>query len=177
MARTQTNSDKPDDAYGASTIQVACKLPGNGVILRLHQWHEENVIGMGGISRSVRVARPILTNQVHVRGYRGHYHGPTGEPQFPIIGGYAITTVPRDFWEEWLKQNVENPIVKTRLIWAHQEAESVRDFAREHEEVKNGREPIDPDAPNKILNGKSAAQAEKSPDAKSRLAISPDDGD
>ena len=94
------------------------------------------------------------------------------EPKYPVIGGYAITTIPRDFWNLWLEQNSENPIVKNRIIWAHPEAESVRDWAKEHSEVKNGREPIDPDAPNKILNGKSAAQAEKNPDAKSRVAIS-----
>jgi hypothetical protein len=171
MARTQTKDEpETEPAYGSNTVTVVCKLP-HGIWLQLHEWGESIEPHPLTGTRTVKVARKV-GKPILIKGYRGlPFTGPI--PGIETNCGYALTPgVPKDFWEKWLEQNKSLLIVKNELIFAHNDKASVKDFTRGNETVICGFEPIDPDNPNRKLNGKSASQSEKNPDAKSRLAIS-----
>jgi len=121
----QTHIVKPTSR---NTISVGCKLP-HGMHLDIRmQGHPVERITLKG------------TNSIHA-----------GQIIRPAIrGGFAITeNVPKEFFEHWLEQHKEHPAVKNELIFAHTQSESVRDMAKDREEISAGFEPIDPAAPAK----------------------------
>jgi hypothetical protein len=134
--------DKTPAPQYTGTVTVACKLP-NGLILRLFKMHdirEQTPTGVR-ISQQARQEGQSYT----VRGPRI----PFGQlPNFMIIGDYALTpNIPRDFWEEWSRQNEELDCVKNKLIYAHEKQDHVADWAKDHAGTISGLEPIDPEKP------------------------------
>ena len=76
------------------------------------------------------------------------------------IGGYAITEdVPKEFFEEWMRQNKETAVVQNQLIFAHEQIASVKDMAQDRDELCHGFEPLDPNK--KVLgpNGKPVIES------------------
>lgn len=64
-----------------------------------------------------------------------------------IFGGHGITeNVPKAFYDEWIKRNSNLKFVKEGFIFAHVNAESTKDKARERKNEKTGFEPVDPKA-------------------------------
>ena len=134
--------DRPPSPTSAATVTVACKMP-NGLRLRVYRMVEQYEQAPGG-PRRADVARQV-GDEVVVRGCAV----PFGEmPEYAIIGGYALTPgVPRDFFEEWLRQNRDNPIVVRNLIFAHELRDHVEGRAREQANLRTGLEPVDPANP------------------------------
>jgi hypothetical protein len=65
-----------------------------------------------------------------------------GVPQ--VRGGYGLTFgIPKDFWEAWLKQNADYPLVRNGLIFAAG-ANRAPGMAVEKNELKGSFEPLDP---------------------------------
>lgn len=128
---------------GGETLTVACKHPG-GLVLQLFDWAEATEIGPAG-PRTVRVARktgaPIIVkgpaksffDADHRRGI-----------DFDLEGGYALTPgVPAEFWRLWLEQYRTSDLVRNKVVFAA-DPTSAKSWAREHEKLRSGFEPIDP---------------------------------
>jgi hypothetical protein len=158
-------AEEPNDADapgGSSTVTVACKYP-LGFQLRLHALKTNNIPKGGGGYEQEKRWVPV-GEIVEIRGYKGLYFDDASHPRYPVIGGYALTPgVNRQFWDQWLEQNKDNPIVKSKLIFAHHEKSSVDSFCRDNKDVLCGLEPIHPDTPPKSLNQR-------------HLTVGPDDG-
>lgn len=121
-----------------NTLSVGCKLP-HGIHMDI------NIKG-----------EPI--QRVTLKGINSLTQGMVIRPA--QIGGFAITeNVPKEFFEEWMKQNRHHPAVVNQLIFAHTQRESVKDMAEDRDELKHGFEPIDPNK--KVLgpNGKVAVES------------------
>lgn len=132
-----------DRSHGTETVTVACKMP-NGVKLELVEMVDRTEPVMGGGARRFQQAR--RTGQFFiVRGPAVPFGTP---PNFPIIGGYALTHgIPKDFWDKWCSQNKDSPLLENHIIFAHTKADSVRGMAKEHKGQLSGHEPIDPEKP------------------------------
>lgn len=121
-------------------VTVACKLP-SGLFLQLHEMVEVSEPVIGGTTRLVMRARP-RGNPVRINGFsmpRG-----VAIPR-STFGGFGLTyNVPRDFFEEWLHQNADNPAVEQRLIFAHERHDYAQSMAAERKDSKSGLEPLDP---------------------------------
>ena len=74
----------------------------------------------------------------------------TGSVPHLIVGGYGITTIPRDFWERWLKANERSDVVREKIVFAMPDEGRAQGFALEHAEIRSGMEPIDPDNPGRL---------------------------
>lgn len=123
----------------ATKVTVACKVP-NGILLRVFDMIPTPEPVLGGGSRMVEQAR--------VRGEPIRLRGPSvpfgKSPRFQIAGGYALTSIPRDFWEEWVKQNKDSDLLAQKLVFAATTSDDARDMADEMEEIKSGMEALDP---------------------------------
>jgi len=122
-----------------ATVTVACKLP-NGVELNVmdpYSFHEQV---MGGGSREV--------TRYRAKGDPVTIKGNTAPEGVPIIthGGYALTSgVDASFWDAWLEQFKDSPLVKNHLIYAFAREDSAAAKGREMAEIKSGMERIDPE--------------------------------
>lgn len=131
---------------GSSTVTVACKLPA-GLILQIWEMAEVpegSPTGTRMIKKAQKKGEPVKLNGCAL---------PFGvSPEFPMPGGYALTTIPADFWEEWCRQNKDSDVLKNRIIFAHGSENDTATQAREQarEKVKSGFEPIDPKNPPKV---------------------------
>ena len=134
------------------TVSVACKLP-NGVILRGFRFETFQRPVIGGGMREVKEA--VQTGEVFkINGNAAPYAQPLldaeGNP-IQLEQSFAITRdVPKDFWDRWLEQNKDTPMVKHGLIFAAPAAKplELRAAAKAHRDNRHGLEPIDthPDA-------------------------------
>lgn len=135
-----TQLNRPASA-GAKVV-VACKLP-HGLRLRLFKEHEERELVMGGGSRAVKVHR-ALPGSVVVNGVRQAQFGQLTMAR--IVGGYALTEgVDKDFFDEWMRQNRENPVVVEGLIHGAENADMAVGKAKEQAELRHGLEPLNKD--------------------------------
>jgi hypothetical protein len=135
-------------ASSGETVTVACKMP-NGLILRLFRMEDKTIPVAGGGHQTVK--------QSVATGDEFQVNGPAldlvrlqreGAPDFAIAGGYALTPgIPKDFWDEWLRQNERAQYVQNKIIFAYEKPESARAAAIEHKGVRTGLEPIDPEKP------------------------------
>jgi len=129
----------------ARTVVVACKIP-NGLVLQLCQKRKQREQGLG-VTRDVEVFTKV-GDTITVAG-PAYPNGPVpkGFKKRPDdADGYALThNVPADFWEQWERQNAEADYVKSGMIFAFSELESIRDKARDGERLKSGLQPLDPD--------------------------------
>ena len=117
------------------TVTVACKLP-NGLILRVFDMRPQDEHVMGG---GVRKSHVAVEREERVTLF-GFSHPQNAAPRCRIANGYALTpNVPKDFFDEWMKQNAKSDLVKNHLIYAHEEEASAIDYAKEHAELRSGR--------------------------------------
>jgi len=146
----------------ASTVTVACKIP-MGLELQLCRettWFEDTPSGSRERKRYEKVGATVI-----VRGpsYPVGTVPPGMPPKPQIVGGYALTFgVNADFFEEWMAQNAQNPIVVNKMIFAHAKADATRSEARENRTRLSGLEPLvpdnDPRIPRPITTGVTAVE-------------------
>jgi hypothetical protein len=80
-----------------------------------------------------------------------------------VVGGYGITEqVPKEHFDEWMKQNRNHPAVTGNLIFAMNNTASAESKAREYAEHRHGMEPINSSDPasDPRLGIKKAAKGE-----------------
>lgn len=137
---TEAQESAPRNHTGG-TVTVACKVPG-GLRLRLFEMVDalETIPGVG--QRTAKMAQPVGEQVV----INGPAHPVNRAPLHEINGGYAMTFgVPKDFFNEWMRQNKDSAMVKNRLIFAHENTDHARGQAREQAEIRTGIEGINPD--------------------------------
>ena len=123
----------------SNTVWIACKLP-KGLILQCCVERKMDRPVFGGAVKEVSVFMRD-GEQVRLKGYAV----PFGKvPNYPIIGDFGLTEVKRSFWETWLEQNKNLDVVKQGLIYVHGERASVEAYALEHEALRCGLEPLEP---------------------------------
>ncbi len=129
-----------------NTVTIACKLP-NG--LRLQLWKMVKVFepGLGG-GRTV--------DKAEKEGESIVVHGPVHPfgifPEYQVLCGFALTPgIDKRFWEKWVEQNSDSQALQSGLITAWPSVSDAQSYAREHEKMKSGFEPIDPENPPKGL--------------------------
>ena len=133
MAATDKASDK-----ALETVTVACKLP-HGIHMDLRT--PINLKDPNNPGGNTLVSRVTLNGSA-----KGEANQRYGE------AGFGLTfNVPKEHFEQWLKDHENHPAVKNGLIFAHREQASVEAMARENEGKKSGLEPVDPN--DKKANG------------------------
>ncbi len=63
------------------------------------------------------------------------------------IGGYALTYVPKEFWDKWAAQNRDFPPLKNGFLIAFEKLDTVEGIAKEKVDVMSGMEPFNIDRP------------------------------
>ncbi len=122
------------------TVWVVCKLPRGLIIQLTEQVIMDRPTFGGGLKPMTMHMR--VGEQVRLKGYAIPY----GKiPNYPIIGDFGMTEVKREFWEKWLSQNKNFEPVLKGLIYAHGEQNSASAYAQEHEKLKCGLEPMNPE--------------------------------
>lgn len=64
-----------------------------------------------------------------------------------IVGGYGLTTVPSDLWDEWLAKYKDCDLVKKNTVFMQSNMAKAAAQAKEQAEIRTGMEPLNPDAP------------------------------
>lgn len=146
------------------TVTVGCKLP-NGLWLSLHDMVDTAIAGPSGFT-VVPMARRreerfcLNGTALDVAKLRRQEF-----PGYLLVNGYALTPgIPRDFWEEWLKQNERSDLVRNHLIYAQDTHERAHAVANESTGVRSGLEPIDPAKPPRDTRGVRQYEARETSD-------------
>ena len=122
----------------ANTVTIACKHP-SGLLLRLSRFEEVQEPVLGGGTRAIKRAFPS-GQEIRVNGPAKPFGA---EPTCETSGGYALTFgVPKDFWDEWKRQNEGSKLLAEHVVMAYEKAEVARDAAKDHKTVKTGLEPL-----------------------------------
>lgn len=119
----QTSSD-PSTISGTATVIVGCKLP-HGLVMELGKVGDE------------KYKRHVLF------GANGNSKGAI------VAGGFGITTVPADFWEQWTKKNRHLELLKNGAVFAQEGLEDTKAAAVATAGIRTGLEPLNPQAPPK----------------------------
>lgn len=129
----------------SATVTVACKIP-NGIVLQLcrpTKWIEETPSGSRDRVRWDKFgARHFVQGPAYPSGTV-----PEGYGERPALsGGFALTAgIPREFWDEWLKQNAESSFVVNGQVFAQPTFDRAQGVGREKAAVKSGFEPLSRD--------------------------------
>lgn len=125
------------------TVTVACKLP-HGLQLRLYETRKVFEPILGGGSREVKMAFQV--GDTHV--LNGWSHPQNAAPKCTISVGYALTqNIPKEFWDEWLKQNSKTAFVANGLIFAANTRDAIDSESKNNEKIRCGLERLDPTKP------------------------------
>jgi len=126
-----------------STVCVGCNLP-NGLELQLFAEQSGSEMTPQG-PRAVKVFRkhgdPITLKGVAY---------PFGKmPEHQIISGYAVTMVPKEFWDKWCAQFHDHDALKNKSLIAAADLSDLQAKVREARQakVRSGMEAIDPKNP------------------------------
>ena len=122
-------ASEADRRTSNNSVFIGCKLP-HGIVLQLTE-----------------VAKSDRGDLVHV--FNGEPITLKGQNSSSVIGGYGITEVPEDFWNEWLRQNSKLKAVRSGLIFAQPKRKEAMAQAADSETLKTGTEALDPDKPAK----------------------------
>jgi hypothetical protein len=134
----ETLMSNKNKAVSNSTVTVACKIP-MGLVLKLYDWKKVNEPVMGGGTREVKTAVERYNEKQYI--INGNSYAQNEAPAMQIANGFAMTYgIPTAFWEEWLSQNIDSPLVKNGLIFAHSEQASLLAESREKANEKSGTE-------------------------------------
>lgn len=155
MPTKATNTSAPLAAPTVKTpskakfVTVASKLPMN-IEIQLCKPHTAAITGQFGSTKET-----VLRKEGAVHIIRGNAYpngqAPKGFPRRPDLiedshGGYALTpNVPADFWAAWLEQNADTDMVRSGMIKAQPDLDSLAADAREHEDSDSGLGPLNPD--------------------------------
>lgn len=124
---------------------VGCKLGVRSYAIqhtRMVETFEQNQSG----GRTVKIPERVGA-VVELRGTsypRGTV--PDGFPPPPmIVEGAALNFgIDADWFDEWLEQNKQNPIVMNKMVFAHEKQDWIISKAKELKDLKSGLDPVNP---------------------------------
>lgn len=139
-----------------TTMVVGSKLA-MPIKLQLQVEHAVNVNVGGAVHQEkLRVFDPSPDAEIHVVSGFSRHHAKVPDARIVgakratdggSIGGYALTYVPKDFWDKWAAQNKDFPPLKAGFLIAFEKQDTVEGIAREKVDVMSGMEPFNPDRP------------------------------
>jgi hypothetical protein len=109
----------------ADTVMIACKHP-QGVVLNTDKY----VLAREGDPSSP--LRKVHGRSFKLSGWAHEYNKPDPAAE---TGGYVLTPVPSDFWEEWLASHKDFPMLMDKTILPPAKVGSGLAQARDHEAV------------------------------------------
>lgn len=160
-------------ATGTDTVTVACNLP-NGIILQLYDVElTETVLPNGRVIKENQCT--LRTDQQWaLRGpvNRSALAATNRDDQLPddyvVIrsdapdAGYALTFgVPKEFWEEWLRINESNPLVKNGHVFAARSESDAKAMAKERREFASGFQGLNQVGDYRVPNGRAIRKFDK----------------
>ncbi len=140
-----------------TTMVVGSKLP-HGLVLRLQVDHVARVnIGGAVHEEKLRIFDPSPDAETHtIAGFARHatrvpsariIGAHMAEADGGTIGGYAISYVPKEFWDKWAAQNKDFQPLVSKAIIAFEKLDSVEGVAKDRRDVMSGFEPFNPNKP------------------------------
>jgi hypothetical protein len=122
------------------TVIVGLKSP-NGIILQLQKKELVRYPKRDGSMAEIEEWHPDYEKPTYtLNGNRVPFGQ---EPKCLIVGGFAMTSgIPKDFWDEWRKQNANLDLVKNGMIFAHGTEDGARSQGTERRELRSGQEPL-----------------------------------
>lgn len=129
----------PSSPRSRDVVIVACKVP-NGLILQNSILVDDFEPVFGGGVRAIKKGQPV--------GDPMHIIGPSraigADPDAKrVISGVALTyNVPKEPFEQWMKDNAALPVVKLGMIYAHHSEAEISARAKDTRSVKTGLEPL-----------------------------------
>lgn len=151
------------------TVTIACNWP-NGVLMQLYSIEVVEQCYPNGKTYKEHVSTVnTAAGQYHVHGCSLDYAAIAsgGLPDHRVIKsaapgtGYALTSgIPRDFAEEWFRQNADSPLVKPRdgsepsIFMMGSESRAVAG-AREYKNGKSGFQGLNPDGDYRVPSGRN----------------------
>jgi hypothetical protein len=134
---------------GTETVTIGCKWP-NGIVMRLYDVIEETINVNGSMVKEKRAILREDCPEFVLNGFSIDLGQMAGgiPPEHAIVGGFGLTFgIPKDFAEEWFKQNSQLAAVKSGLIFMEDSENRARGHAREYAKLQSGVQPIDPSNP------------------------------
>lgn len=129
-AQTTSRLNKP--SHAGAKVFVACKME-TGLRLRVFKMMKEREPSPMG-PREVEVAR--FEREVWVNGVGKRLEA---APSCEVVAGYAITAgIDKGVWDRWFVDNADSPVVENLLIFAHEDADNLRGWCRDHAETFSG---------------------------------------
>lgn len=150
----QKQRPTPDAENAVRTVTVLLKHP-NGLILNLYDMVDDtSPRGPAAMSGPLKIARKRMGPGTEVRlNGCAEGRGSDPRPNHLIVGGYGVTpNVSKDFWDKWYEDNKDSDLVRNKIIWAMDNHNDATSWAKEHEGVKSGFEPLDPNNLPRNLN-------------------------
>ena len=81
-------------------------------------------------------------------------HTIKGTNSSAVIGGFGLTEVPKDFFDQWINDNKDLDCVKKNLVWAYLGRKGAESKALEMAEIRHGMEAMkqdkDPRSPRNV---------------------------
>lgn len=112
----------------AEFCSVGCRLP-HGIVLELIQPGKMRRPMPAGKRVTLKGANSVLTG-------RDNFN--------PIVSGFGVTAVDREFAEEWFKRNADMDFVKNGAVFKVPKAADAQAAIRERERDSTGLEPLNP---------------------------------
>lgn len=109
----------------AEMVMIACKHP-QGVVLNTDKY----VLAKEGDPSSP--LRKVTGRQFRLAGWAHEYNKPDPAAE---TGGYVLTQVPSDFWDEWLAGHKDFPMLADKTILPPPKAGAGVAQARDHADV------------------------------------------
>lgn len=130
-------------------VYVGCNLP-NGLELQLYEMKDSREMtpqGPNTVQKAFKTGKPVT-----LRGAARRFGA---ELEYTITSGYAVTLVPKDFWEKWCEQNADSALLENRGLIAGADLTEVQAKAAEckQDKIKSGLEPINPLKPPAVGGG------------------------
>jgi hypothetical protein len=152
-------------ATGTDTVTVACNLP-TGLLLQIYNIEiAERTLPNGNVITENHATLNLDHGQWYV-------HGPVNfnslaasgrevNADFRVIrgdvpdGGYALTPgIPRDFWEQWERDNARSPLITGKHVFAASSESRAVGQAKEYREFKSGFQGLNQAGDYRVPNGK-----------------------
>lgn len=138
-------------------VHVGCNLP-NGLELQLYEMKDSREMtpqGPNSIKKAFKTGKPYT-----LKGAARRFGA---EVEYTITSGYAVTIIPKDFWEAWCEQNQDSALFENRGLIAGADLAEVQAKAAacKQDKIKSGLEPINPLKPPPVGGGLRVTPADK----------------
>lgn len=138
-----------DVTKSADMVQVGCKLP-HGLIMEVPEpGTMEGIDPVSGRVIKVQGRKPSPVGERYIlKGANSMRRSDKAQGQFP----YAITAIPKEFWERWLARYKDAPFVKNGFVFMEPSLKDAQASAKEKLKEATGMEAMAQEKDPRIKN-------------------------